>query len=187
MFTEQQIEKAFGRANEISNDDLVADFQKMIKKQKDAIGFVIANAEQYKFEENTKHATIELLYYIFQLYKNSNSDQELTEASIAQAMRQMDSSATDIEKEIGGMSKSDIDALNKAIEKGDADKLTGKPKEILDVILNKKKSVSQPLLLEVVSMNITKDNMIAEKEKSIVFSIAETIIDAIQIQAKESF
>ncbi len=184
MFTEQQIENAFGKANEISNDELAADFELMIKKQKTAISFVVANTEQYKLEENTKHATVELLYYILELYKNASVDQELKEESIATAMRKMDSSASDIEKDLGGLSQGDIKVLNKAIESGDANKLTGKPKAILDAILNKKKSVSQPLLLEYVSMNITQDEMIVEKDKSFVFSRLETLIEAIQEQVK---
>ena len=184
MFTEHQIDKAFGKVNEISNDELAEDFRRMIKKQETAISFIVANAEQYKLDENTKHATVELLYYIFEIYKNSNFDQELTEDSIAKAMRKMDSTASDIEKQIGGLSKSDVETLNKAIESGDSDKLTGKPKEILDAIIQKKQEVSQPLLLEFVSVNITSDEMIPEKDKSFVFSIAETIIEALQLQFK---
>jgi len=182
MFTEKDIEKAFGQPNVISNDDLALAFEKMIKKQRVAISFIIANIEQYKLEENTKHATVELLYYIFSLYKNKGFDDELIEESIASAMKKMDSTASDIEKKIGGLSKTDVEVLNKAIESGKSDKLSGKPKAILEAILNKKKDVSQPLLLEFISINITNDELIIEKDKSYVFSIAETIIEAIEVQ-----
>ena len=186
MFTEEQIEKAFGRINEISEEELTADFQKMIQNQKSAIGFVMANVAQYKLEENTKHATVELLFYIFELYKNRGFKDELKEDYIAEAIKKMDSVANNIEKNLGGLSKEDVTVLNKAIESGKSDKLTGKPKAILEAILNKKQQVSQPLLLEFLSMNISKDEMIVEKDKSYVFSIMESLIEAIQIQYKLS-
>ena len=185
MFTDKQIEQSFGKINEISEEELTAEFQKMIQKQNSAIGFVMANVGQHKLEENTKHATIELLFYIFDLYKSSGFKDALTEDSIIEAIKKMDLVSSKISEEIGGLSKEDIQVLNKAIELGKSDALTGKPKAILDAILNKKKQVSQPILLEFISMNISKDELIVEKDKSFVFSIMESLIEAIQLQYKK--
>lgn len=187
MFTEQQVESAFKAHKESTQEELNTSFKNTMDKQEQTFGFLVANKQQYNLSENTQNATAELLFHIFGLYEQHNFTEALSRESIEKAILDMESKSLNIEKELGGLEEADIEILNKAIESGSADKLTGKPKEILDVVMGVKKEVKQPVLLEYVSSIVTGDNLIIEKDKSIVFSIAETIIDAIQLQAKEAF
>ncbi len=185
MFKEKEIVDAYRKVQDLPKEELDIQFKELLQKQSVALSFIVANVEQYKLEEDTKNAAAEMLFHIFNLYKIKKVDSTLTEESIAKALNLMDVAAKSIENEIGGLSKEDVTILNKAIESGKSDKLTGKPKVILDAILNKKKEVKQPILLEFLSNYIFTDQLIIEKDKSFVFSIAETIVEAIEIQNKQ--
>ncbi len=185
MFEEKEIVDAYRKVLDLSKEDLDIRFKELLQKQNVALGFIVANVKQYNLEEDTKNAAAEMLFHIFNLYKIKKVDFTVTEESIAKALNMMDLTAQSIENEIGDLSKEDIAIMNKSIESGKTDKLTGKPKIILDAILNKKKKVSQPILLEFLSNYITTDKLIVEKDKSFVFSIAETIVEAIEIQKKQ--
>jgi len=185
MFTKQQVLDSFESTQKLPKEEMTEQFALLLKKQEAALSFVVANVEQYQLSGNTKNAAAELIFYIFKLYESKGLELALEEKYIADALISMDVDAKEIEKDLGGLSEEDIQVLNEAIESGNSDKLEGKPKAILEAIQKKKQKVSQPYLLEVVSSYVASDELIIEKEKSFVFSIAETLIEAIQAHAKE--
>lgn len=186
MFTEQQIIAVFTAAKELKESELGDKMQEMIQKQNTVISFILANVKEYKLEKDTEFATIELALYLFELYKSSGFDKALEKNVLADAIENVNKASADIEKGLGGLSKEDVEILNAAISTGQTSTLSGKLKEILEAIVEKKNSVSQPILLEYISNYISSDKMMKDKDHSYVFSLMEILIEAIQLQAKAS-